>query len=274
MSDTVPSLSIVFMTVTCAISFGLPIFLLLYFRIRKRADILPFFIGCAVMLLFALVIERACHQIILASPAGDVIRGNLCLYACYGGFMAGLFEETGRFLAFKTVLRGRQNKDANALMYGAGHGGFEAMVLVGIVMINDLVISIMINSGNTAALTNGLSGDALAQVETAVKQLIGNPSSEFLLSGFERIFAITVHIALSVLVWFAAKYRKCLYLYPLAILIHLLVDGVTVLCQGIGASLLVIEVVVGILSVATALIARLVWKRNTAGSLEDNANTL
>ena len=29
------------------------------------------------------------------------------LYALYGGLMAGLFEETGRFLAFKTVLTSR-----------------------------------------------------------------------------------------------------------------------------------------------------------------------
>ena len=53
--------------------------------------------------------------------------------------MAGIFEETGRFLAFKTVLRKKQGKDINALMYGAGHGGFEAAALLGITMINNII---------------------------------------------------------------------------------------------------------------------------------------
>ena len=62
MNGTVPSLSIVFMAVSCLIGFALPVALLLYFRIRKKADILPFFTGCAVMLIFALILEAAVHR--------------------------------------------------------------------------------------------------------------------------------------------------------------------------------------------------------------------
>ena len=46
MTGTVPALSIVFMIITCAISFGVPIALFIYLRLVKKADIYPFFAGC------------------------------------------------------------------------------------------------------------------------------------------------------------------------------------------------------------------------------------
>ena len=49
MNGTVSVLSIVCMAVSLVIAFGVPIALFIYFRKKKGADILPFFIGCAVM---------------------------------------------------------------------------------------------------------------------------------------------------------------------------------------------------------------------------------
>ena len=261
MNGTVPSLSIVFMAISCLIGFALPVALLLYFRIRKKADILPFFTGCAVMLIFALILEAAVHRIILSSSAGAVIQGNIWLYALYGGMMAGLFEETGRFLAFKTVLKRRQNNNINALMYGAGHGGFEAVVVLGIAMVNNIIWSVLINSGNTGLLTGTVSGELLTQVEDSIQQLVSTEPWMFLLGGIERIFAVILQIALSVLVWFAAKNRKRLLLYPAAILIHFAVDAVTVLLSGMGVSTIALETVIGALAVLTAVLAKSVWNR-------------
>ena len=121
MNGTVSDLSIVFMAISCLFGFGLPIVLLLYFRKKFKADFMAFVVGGAVMFLFALVLEATVHQIILATPAGKAVLSSAILYAVYGGFMAALFEETGRFLAMKTILRPYQKKDVNALMYGARH---------------------------------------------------------------------------------------------------------------------------------------------------------
>ena len=109
MAGTVPVLSIVFMGMALVISTMLPIGLCVYFRRAKKADLSPFFIGCAVMILFAFVLESLAHRFILNSKVGAIIIGNTLLYGLYGGAMAGLFEETGRFIAFKTILRKKQN---------------------------------------------------------------------------------------------------------------------------------------------------------------------
>ncbi|MBQ9270471.1 MAG: YhfC family intramembrane metalloprotease [Oscillospiraceae bacterium] len=266
MNGSVPSLSIVCMAISCAVSFCLPVILLFYFRKKKGADILPFFIGCAVMLLFALILEAAVHTLVLASAAGAYIQDHLWLYALYGGFMAGLFEETGRWIAFRTVLKRRQDKDTNALMYGAGHGGFEAAAIVGVAMINNLIWSVMINSGNSAALTGSLTGDTLAQVQQSMQTLVSTPSYQFLLGGAERIFAVAIQISLSVLVWLSVTKPGKGYFYPAAILIHLIVDAVTVILSGKGVSAILLEAVVGCLAVLIALLTKEIWKRCTAES--------
>ena len=260
MSGTVPSLTIVCMAISCAVSFCLPVILLLYFRKKKGADFLPFFIGCAVMLVFALILEAAVHTVVLATPAGAFIQDHLWLYALYGGFMAGLFEETGRWIAFRTVLKHRQDKDANALMYGAGHGGFEAAAIVGVAMINNLVWSVMINSGNSAAVTDSLTGDTLAQVQQSMQALVSTPSYQFLLGGVERIFAVAIQISLSVLVWFSVRRPGRGYLYPAAILIHFAVDAAAALLSGLGVTPIVIEIIVAVLTAAAALFARRLWR--------------
>ncbi len=267
----VPGASIACMAVALLVAFALPVGLCAWLRIRKKADLPPFFIGCAVMVLFAFVLERAVHGLVLGSPAGVSIQNNVWLYSLYGGFMAGLFEETGRFAAFKTVLRRYRERDVNALMYGAGHGGLEAVVILGITSVNNLIYSILLNTGRSALLTAPLSGDMLAQVEAAFTSLATFPSWQFLLGAVERIFAVGLHIALSVPVWFAAKKKGCGLLYPLAVLLHALVDAVTVMLSRSGVSVLIVEGSVGVLTVLTALIAAVVWRRNAAVSEDGQA---
>ncbi len=263
----VPISSIVFMLISCAIGFGLPVGLLLYFLLKKKANIVPFFIGCAVFLVFALILEAAVHRVVLGSDTGKIIQDNVWLYALYGGLMAGLFEETGRFLAFKTVLRRYQGRDVNALMYGAGHGGFEVAVLLGITMINNFIISVMINLNLTSMLTGQLTDELKDQVGAQFEALISTPSYVFLLGSVERIFAVILQISLSVLVWFAAKNAKKLYYFPLAILLHFLVDGVTVILADRGVNTIVLEVVIGLMAAGTALLAWKIWKQNTGNAV-------
>ena len=266
MTAQVPVLTIVFCALSCAAAFGIPVALLLYFRIRKHADILPFFIGCAVMLLFALILESIIHNIVLNSASGRKIRDSIWLYALYGGMMAGLFEETGRFIAFKTVLRKTNGNDANALMYGAGHGGFEAIVLLGFAMLSNIVMAVMINSGRLSELTGVLPEDALAQLQPVTDQLISSSPFLFITGLIERIFAITLQIALSVLVWFAAKNREKLWLWPAAILIHAAVDGIMVIVLQYSSSIAVTEASIGIITIPAVLAAVAVWRKNTVPS--------
>ncbi len=260
MTGTVPAISIIFMALSLLVSIALPLGLCIYFHRGKKADLLPFFVGCGVMILFAFTLESIAHQIVLGSAAGRKISENIWLYGLYGGAMAGLFEETGRLLAFRTLLRKKMNNNANALMYGAGHGGIEALLILGIASVNNLIYSLLINTGNTAVLTAPLSGDMLTQVEKAIELLITTPSWQFLLGSVERILAVALQISLSVLVWFAAKRKDRRYLYPAAILIHLTVDAGTAILSKLGISVILIEVMIAVFTVMTVFLAKKIYE--------------
>lgn len=106
--------------------------------------------------------------------------------------MAGLFEQTGRFLAFRYTIKGKTAwKDG--LAYGIGHGGIES-ILIGVFA-------------------------ALSQEKV---YLVANPAV-FALPGIERVMALATQIALSLLVLYGIKTGKIRYLF-FAILGHASLD--------------------------------------------------
>lgn len=266
MSNTVPTLSIIFMGVSAFTGFAIPAILLYVFRKKYHADIAPFFYGCAVFFLFALVLERCVHSLVFASDAGKIVMGNVWFYALYGGVMAGLFEETGRYVAFKTVLKNKRSNNANALMYGAGHGGFEAAYLLGVTMVSNIVMSLTINSGSADKLTAGVTDPAaLQRIAATIAAIVQTPPSTFLFGAAERFFAVALHVSCSVLVWFAVKYAgRRRWFYPLAILMHTFMNFAAVSLSSYTQNLWLLEGVNCIISVGCVMIARAAWKKITA----------
>ena len=145
-------------------------------------------------------------------------------------------------------------------MYGAGHGGFEAAALVGTSMISNLVVSVMINTGTMNLITDQLEGDVLAQINAAVRTLVTASPYLFLASLAERVSAIILHIALSVLVWFSVKKKKFSLLLT-AFLIHFAVDFVTAALAGLGTHTAITEVAIAVMSLAAAFLSKRVWDK-------------
>ena len=259
----VPTISIFCIAINMVLGIAIPVGLLVYFKKRYHASVKCFLAGCAVMFLFALVLEQFVHAAVLGSSAGEVIRGNIWLYAGYGGLMAGLFEETGRFLAMRYVLKKQHGNAHNALMYGAGHGGFEMFVILSIGMVNNLIYAVMINAGQAQTLLAPLDEASRNTLQAAFDTLIQTPSWHFLLSPVERFAAIIVQIGLSVIVWFAAAgKKKCMSLLVLAIALHAVLDAAAVLAAGLGMSLIIVEILIWILAIGISMIALKIWKRN------------
>ena len=264
MQDTVPVSSIVCMAVSGLMGFLIPVVLLFYLKKKKKADLIPFLAGLSVMLIFALILESAVHSVVFKTGFGEKIYSTPWMYALYGGLMAGLFEEMGRLIAFRTVLRKYMDRNINAVMYGAGHGGFEAAVILGMTMVNNLMWSFMINSGGTEVLTGDYTGEVLEQIQASIRELCITPSWHFLVAGLERILAVILQIALSVLVWFAVKNKKRGFLFPAAILIHMAVDAGAVLLAQAGIPLFAVEAVIALMTAAVAFYARSIYRAEEA----------
>ena len=242
---------------------AIPLALILVIRRKFHLALRPFWIGCAVWVLFAMVLERIMHTFVLKSPIGAAVQTNMWWLALYGGLAAGIFEETGRFLAMRHVLKKEWSDDRNALVYGAGHGGCEAAAILLIGMANNLIYSILINQNMTGILTGAVSGDQVAAVQNLFDTLITTPSATFLVSPVERLSAVILHIALSVIVWFAVT-RNRIWLFPVAIAIHAVVDGVAVILSKSGMGMWWVELVVFAMVVATVALACFLWKKYAA----------
>lgn len=202
----------------------IPVILLIIRQKRTHEKIVPVIVGGATWFVFAIILKIAPAYFLLQAdnPLAKTISGNAWLSYLVAGILAGVFEETGRFLAYKFVLKKYENRRAS-ISYGIGHGGFES-VYIGFQMCAMAILGILVNAGLgqflTASADEATAAVLAAQLSPMSKLSIG----ECLLAVFERLPAITFHISASVLVFAAAREKKYAYLFPLAIILHFLFD--------------------------------------------------
>lgn len=251
----IPAASIAAMGI-CAV-LGVAMFLGLLIFCKKRFGFLrPFWVGCGTFLVFAMVLETLMHQVVLLLFPN--LPNTLWAFALYGGLAAGLFEETGRFVAMKW-LRKKDDRDETAIVYGAGHGGIEVLLTLVSTMGAYLVYAILINAGQMEQITGSMDEANQAAFLATITQIAqSNPLSN-LLGLVERVSAVILHISMSVLVWKAVKGE--LRWYPIAIAIHALFDIITVLLSRTGMNVIVLEVILLAFSLGTAYGARKVMHK-------------
>lgn len=220
----IPTGTFVVMGVAGLLSILLPFIFILILRRRFKIQWIPILIGVGIFILFAMVLEQITHMLVLRPEVDGtipLITDSPWLYVLYGVLAAGIFEETGRLFAFLLMKRKYKVVDS-AVSYGIGHGGIEAIIVVGLGMLNSIIIGIMINSGGGIA-ENLPAGTAEILTDTPVYM--------YILSIIERVFAITVHIALSILVWIAVMKKAKWWLFPLAIVLHALTNTTAAMFQ-------------------------------------------
>ena len=249
------------MAVNAILGFAIPIFLAWWAVKNHNAKLSTILIGAATFIVFALVLESLVHKLVLAGDRATLIQGNVLYYALYGGLMAGLFEETGRFLSMKFLLKKEPTETKPGVSYGLGHGGVEMLILFGFSMISVLTMAVMVNTGQTDVLLAKTPEASQAALTAQFEQLKTTSAGTYLYGLWERLSAITLHLGLSILVWAAVrKGGKWLWLFPAAILLHALVDALAVILSK-SASILVIELIVMAMAIAVAGLAWLVARK-------------
>jgi uncharacterized membrane protein YhfC len=156
------------------------------------------------------------------------------------GLLAGLCEELARYIFLRYGAKSARTW-REALMFGAGHGGLEAIIFGGLVLVSYVNMVALRNANLT---TLGLSADQQAALAEQLAAYWSAPWYITLLGAVERLFALCMHLSLSVMVMRALSQHNLLWLGA-AILWHALADGATVLGQGSGLGALRLEALVG-----------------------------
>jgi uncharacterized membrane protein YhfC len=175
--------------------------------------------------------------------------------------MAGIFEETARFFSF-TILKRKYNGVITGLSYGIGHGGIEAVLLAGVSMISSIVLCIFFNAGNIEIITGSLQGEASEQINMQINALLTSAPYMFLLSGMERLFAISIQISLSVIVFYSVYCKGKIWLFPSAILLHAIIDIPAAAFQvNILKSIFVVETLAALAAVIVTILAAVLHRK-------------
>lgn len=162
---------------------------------------------------------------------GPVLRTSpvvLWTWLVVASVTAGIFEEIGRWVAFRFLMRHDERTWAASVMYGLGHGGLESMVLVAGLSAVTLA-SVLALTGTNLSL---LPPDQREAAETQLFVLTAQPGWFPLLGAWERISSLAIHVGLSVTV-LQAFHRGHVRWLSIAILAHSTVNL-------IGAGLLLV----------------------------------
>lgn len=257
----VPTSSMIMMAVNAVLGLAVPVCLSIYLVRRHHAKLTTILIGAGTFFLFALVLESIMHQLVLKGPHGAAITGNPLWYAIYGGLAAGIFEETGRFLSMKFLMKKEPSKALPGVAYGIGHGGMEMIMVFGVTMISNLVISALINSGQSDILFAKAPEETASQLQAQLDHLQTMGAGSMLLGLWERFSALLLHLGFSLMVWAAVrKGGRWLWLFPAAIALHALVDaGVMMLNKSVG--MVQLELIVTAEALAIGAIGYLIAKK-------------
>lgn len=181
---------------------------LFIFAFIKRIYLKPLLLGAACFTVSQVLLRIPLLQLLSKSSDFLLFEGTQPLLSgLLLALSAGLFEETGRLIFMKIGLP-KQNSWSTGLWFGLGHGGIEAVLFY------------------------GLSVLMIPAPQAGASLLIG---------GVERIFAMLLHVGLSLLVLYGVQKRQKRF-YFIAVLLHTLVDSlVTIIPLYTQNSLLLIE---------------------------------
>ena len=170
--------------------------------------------------------------------------------------MAGLVEETTRYLVFKVLEKRINLITSDIVAYGLGHGLSEFILLGVMGLLTNIIVLQAVHSGQASQLPS--------QLVSQVNQLTG---FAVVMSLFERLVALILQVLLTV--WdYLAVTRHRLSFYFGAILLHAAIDFLAgVYQQGIVRNILLIEVMLVIYVLGVGLVTRQIWKKEETHGL-------
>ncbi len=224
---------------------------------RQKTNISYLIAGAVGFMISARVLELGVHYfcIIMDNPVSRFITGSIAAYVLYGVTMAGVFEECGRHIVLKYIMKKNRTRE-NAVLYGIGHGGIEILGVILPSIITCLVVAIMFSNGPLDAALDALSiteetaAAALPTVQAAAVFDYGMMTMNVI----ERMLAMLLHISLTVIVFYGVISKGRVYL-PMAILLHMLMDTFAALYQRGVVPLWTVEVWAGFWTVVSGVIA-------------------
>ena len=227
--------SIPALVITVILMAAIPVIFFICWRRKhkQRTNISYLIAGAVGFIVSARVLELGVHYfcILADNPVSRFINASTVAFVLYGTVMAGVFEECGRHIVLKYIMKKNRTRE-NAVMYGIGHGGIEILAVILPSIITYLVVAIMFSKGTAEEALTALkiTEDTAAAALPSVQAAAAFDFAMAAMNVVERLFAMFLHIGLTVIVFYGILSARKGYL-PLAILLHMLMDTFPALYQ-------------------------------------------
>lgn len=158
-------------------------------------------------------------------PEDTTVFANLVIVSIFLGLSAGVFEEAARYLTYRFWARDARSW-RKGMMLGAGHGGIEA-ILIGLLGLANLILFVAIRDG-AVDIATVVSPEQVELLQNQIDQTFGVPWYMAILGAVERLFALALHLSLSLIVLQSFLRQNRLWLLA-AILWHAFANAVAVI---------------------------------------------
>ena len=260
--------SIPALIITIVLMIAISVIFFIYWRRKhkKQTNIIWLIAGAVGFIVSARVLELGVHYfcILAENPVSRFINGSTAAFVLYGTVMAGVFEECGRHIFLKYILKKNRTRE-NVVLYGIGHGGIEILAIVLPLMITYLAIAVLFSGGDvenalsSLKITEETAAAALPAVQGAAAFDYGMMAANVI----ERLLAMLLHIGLTVIVYDGVINAKKGRLAT-AILLHMLMDTFAALYQRSAVPLWSVEVWAALWTVVIVFVASKLYRKMKA----------
>lgn len=164
------------------------------------------------------------------------------------GLLAGIFEETARWILFSFFLKSAKSWEQGVVV-GTGYGGTEAVIL-GVLALTQVASMIAMRNADLSAM--GIPAEQLGLAKQQLAQFWSAPLYMAFLGLIERVSAISLQISLTVMVLYSVVYRKPAWFW-IALLWHAVVDALSVYLLPVAGALAV-EAVIAVCAILSLVI--------------------
>ena len=261
--SSVPSLII-----TIVLIVAIPVAFFLYWRRkhREQTNISYLIAGALGFIVSARMLELGVHYfcILADNPVSRFINRSTVAFVLYGIAMAGVFEECGRHIVLKYIMKKNRTRE-NAVLYGIGHGGIEVLAILLPTMITYLVIAVLFSRGDVEYALSSLkiTEETAAAALPTIQAAAVFDYAMMAMNVIERLMAMLLHIGLTVIVYYGVISAKKAYL-PMAVLLHMLMDTFAALYQRGVVPLWSVEVWVAVWTAVIVFIAGKLYRKMKA----------
>lgn len=190
---------------------AVPAVVLIVLGVKRKISGFPLLVGAGAFFLSQLVLRIPLLDILSLQGWFQTFEARYFPYVLVLAFSAGLFEESARLGGAVLLKKKRSFKDI--ISFGLGHAFCEAIILLGLAHVNNIILCVMINNGEAATIFPAETLDLL------VTQLAALNPMEVYLGILERLAAVVFHLFATLLVFTGVK-RKKIHYYFLALLAH------------------------------------------------------